>query len=543
MMDVLKEIIGDEKIKPVSTGKLTDKEIGATNFQHFALTYFPHIFTKPLSRFHTEMFADAQQMILGDKFSQHFFVRAAPRGFGKSRIISVVLPLWCICYQYRHNIVLIADTSPQSAEYIATIKDEIESNELLIRDFGHLKSEGKWTELEIETGNNCHVSAKSSGKAIRGMNWHNYRPDLVVMDDLESDEQVNTEEQREKLRTWFTKVVLPLGNEYTSFLYVGSILHYEALLNIVLTSPKYSNWDRKIYRSIYEFSTSPLWDEWEKLFTDLSDKHAADTAYKFYEEHKEEMLKGTKVLWPEYRVNRYGNSTTYYNLMIQRLQDSDAFNSEYQNNPMTEETRIFKEAWIHNNYYSELPQMKQIYAAVDLSMGKSRTADTSAIIVVGQGVDNYFYIMEADVSRRSPDTIIADIIKYVDKYGNDLTGFIVETNVFQEFFANTLEKTCREMGLYVNWIERKNVTGDNKLLRIKSMAPKVKLGYIKFNPFHKVLEAQLKDFPKGHDDGPDALEMCISQFIENSSRLSFGSVTGKYGKKADMFRFIKGWKF
>ena len=141
--------------------------------------------------------------------------------------------------------------------------------------------------------------------------------------------------------------------------------------------------------------------------------------------------------------------------MIQRLQDSDAFNSEYQNNPMTEETRIFKEAWIQNNYYSETPQMKQIYAAVDLSMGKTRTADTSAIIIVGQGVDNYFYILEADISRRSPDTIIADIIKYVDKYGSDLTGFIVETNVFQEFFANTLEKTCREMGLYVNWIERR----------------------------------------------------------------------------------------
>ena len=116
MTDVLKEIIGDENTVPTRDGELTDKEIGATNFQHFALTYFPHIFTKPLSRFHREMFAYAQQMILGDKFSQHFFVRAAPRGFGKSRIISVVLPLWCICYQYRHNIVLIADTAPQSTE-------------------------------------------------------------------------------------------------------------------------------------------------------------------------------------------------------------------------------------------------------------------------------------------------------------------------------------------------------------------------------------------------------------------------------------------
>lgn len=84
MTDVLKEIIGDkdENTAPTRDGELTDKEIGATDFKHFALTYFPHIFTKPLSRFHREMFADAQQMILGDKFSQHFL-------FGQHLVVSV----------------------------------------------------------------------------------------------------------------------------------------------------------------------------------------------------------------------------------------------------------------------------------------------------------------------------------------------------------------------------------------------------------------------------------------------------------------------
>lgn len=542
-IDIFDEILGDKaKEKEEKNGVPTDKDISAKDFKHFALTYFPHIFSKPLCRFHEEMFTDSQQMILGDDFSQKFFVRAAPRGFGKSRIISVVLPLWCICYQYRRNIVLIADTGPQSVEYISTIKAELESNERLRADFGHLESESKWSESEIETSNGCHVVSKSSGKSIRGMNWHNIRPDLVVMDDLESDDQVNTEEQRAKLRTWFTKVVLPIGNEHTSFLYVGSILHYEALLNIVLTSPKYSNWDRKIYRSIYEFSDSSLWDKWEEIFTNLADNKSAQTAYKFYQKHREEMLKGTKVLWPEYRVDKQGRSDTYYMLMIQRLQDADAFNSEYQNNPMTEENRIFKEAWIRNNYYDQLPEMKQIYGAVDLSMGKTRTADTSAIVIVGKGVDNYLYILDADISRRSPDIITADIIKYLDKYGASMTGFIVETNVFQEFFASTLEKTCMDMGMYVNWIEHKSVAGENKLLRIKALAPKIKLGYIKFNRYHQVLENQLKDFPKSHDDGPDALEMCVSQFVDSSTHITFTSIRNPLKpKKLTVDKIVKGW--
>lgn len=521
---------------------ITDKEMSAKDFKHFALTYFPHIFSKPLSKFHKDMFADAQRMILGDKYSQKFFVRAAPRGFGKSRIISVVLPLWCICFQYRRNIVLIADTGPQSTEYIATIKDELESNEKLRKDFGFLESDKKWSETEIETNNGVHVVSKSSGKSLRGMSWHNIRPDLVVLDDLENDEMVNTEEQRAKLRTWFTKVVLPIGTEYTSFLYVGSILHYEALLNIILTDPKYSNWDRKIYRAIYEFSNSSLWDKWEQIFTNLSDKHSAKTAHDFFVNNREAMLKGVKVLWPEWRTDRYGNSETYYNLMIQQLQDPDAFNSEYQNNPMTEETRIFKEHWIQSNYYDDLPDMKDIYGSVDLSMGKNRTSDTSAIIIVGRGVDNYFYVLEADIARRSPDEIISDIVKYILKYDKSLTGFIVETNVFQEFFANTLEKTCLDMGLYVNWIERRNVAGENKLLRIKALAPKVKLGYIKFNKFHKVLENQLKDFPKTHDDGPDALEMCISQFVDSNTKISVTCLRhAQVSKPVSMSKLLKGW--
>lgn len=541
-MSILKEILGDNLDGEHLKGFIPDSTKAATDFQFFALTYFPHIFSKPLSQFHRDMFKDAQRMILGDKYSQKFFVRAAPRGFGKSRIISVVLPLWCIVYKYRQNIVLIADTGPQSTEYISTIKDELESNTKLKEDFGRLESDKKWSETEIETINGVHVVAKSSGKSLRGMSWHNIRPDLVVLDDLENDEMVNTEEQRSKLRTWFTKVVLPIGTESTSFLYVGSILHYESLLNIILTKPEYSNWDRKIYRAIYEFSASPLWNDWQSLFTDLSDKKSAQTAYKFYEKHRDEMLADTKVLWPEWRRDREGRSDTYYTLMIQQLQDADAFNSEYQNNPMTEDTRIFKEAWIHSNYYDSLPKMKEIYGSVDLSMGKSRTADTSAILVVGKGVDNYLYVLEADITRRSPDRIIVDIIRILDKYGTDMSGFIVETNVFQEFFANTLEKTCLDMGMYVNWIERKSVAGDSKLLRIKALAPKVKLGYIKFNPYHKVLENQLKDFPKSHDDGPDALEMCVNQFLESSSHIAITSLRSNSSVKTiNETKLLKGW--
>ena len=82
----------------------TDKDIGATNLEHFAKTYFPHIFSTPFCDFHHSMFKDAENMILHFDNLQNKFVRAAPRGHGKSRIISVVFPIWLIVYGYRKNI-------------------------------------------------------------------------------------------------------------------------------------------------------------------------------------------------------------------------------------------------------------------------------------------------------------------------------------------------------------------------------------------------------------------------------------------------------
>lgn len=531
------DAVNDLESSQVNDG-ITDKEKCATSLEDFALTYFHHIFKSECCSFHHDMFKDAEGLIIRYDSDHNKFVRAAPRGHGKSRIISIVFPLWIICYNYRKNIMLIADTREQSMEYIQTIKAELEDNDKLREDFGDLVGKVKWATDEIITANDIHVVAKSSGQSLRGNSYKNVRPEVIILDDLENDESVETEGQRKKLFSWFMKVLMPIGSPRAVFLYVGSILHYESLLYTVLTKPEFNQWNRKIYKAVYTFSNSPLWQEWEKLYLNLEDEQASHTAKAFYNKHKKEMLDGVEVLW------KAREPDMYYKLMLLKLQDDDAFNSEYQNNPMTEESRIIKEAWINDNFYEEPPEMKEIYAAVDLSMGKTRTADTSAIIVVGRGVDNYFYVLEADVERRPPDKIMNDMILYIDKYGAKLTGFIVETNVFQEFFATTIKDVCVKIGLYVNWLERASSSKDNKGMRIRSLAPKFKQGFIKLKKSQHELISQLKNFPKGHDDAPDALERCITEFIKSTTTVSFTSIDQKTITQLSSYdALMKGWKF
>lgn len=531
------------------------REKSATNLEFFAKHYFPHIFSTPFCDFHHSMFKDAENMILHFDNLHNKFVRAAPRGHGKSRIISVVFPIWLIVHGYRKNILIVSDTFDQAKEFIQTIKDELEDNELLKRDFGALKGDKTWASDKIITKNKIQVFAKSSGQSLRGSSYNNVRPEVVILDDLENDEAVETENQRKKLYDWFMKVLMPIGNPRTVFLYVGSILHYESLLYKVLNDPRFNNWSRATYKAVNSFSESPKWGEWEKIFQDLENPNASDDAAKFFDKHREEMMDGVDVMWAGRNYGlfdhleisheekmRLSRDNWYQDLMTLKMQDDEAFNSEYQNNPMTEESRIFKDAWIKANYYDEtnLPKMKQIYACVDVSMGKSRRSDYSAIIFVGRGMDNYFYVLEADVERRNPDVIIRDILFYLDKYNGRLDGFLVEENVFQEFFSKTLQQTALDMGLYVNWISVRSTSTDNKGTRIRSLVPKVRQGFIKFNKHHQILESQLKNFPKDHDDAPDCLERCISKFLENSATISVGSFGRK--KKQDILTFMRGWK-
>lgn len=98
----------------------------------------------------------------------------------------------------------------------------------------------------ILTKTDIKAEAIGSGKKVRGRRHRNWRPDLIVLDDIENDENVNTPEQRRKLKNWFDKAVSKAGDTYTDIMYIGTILHYDSLLNNVLQNPRYKT---KKYRA------------------------------------------------------------------------------------------------------------------------------------------------------------------------------------------------------------------------------------------------------------------------------------------------------
>lgn len=522
------------------------KQLAAFDLSYFGRAYLPHYFVRKSPHFHEELdeiwtsgvmknlnpldFAKTIARMDGSRQAI-----AAPRGHAKSTNFTFKDSLHAILYQYKHYEIILSDSSEQAEGFLDDIKKELEDNPHIIEDFGMLKGDKVWRSSVILTKTDVKVEAIGSGKKIRGRRHRNWRPDLFVLDDVENDENVNTPEQRRKLKSWFDKAVSKAGDTYTDIMYIGTVLHYDSLLSKVLANARYRT---KKYRAVISWATNQsLWDEWEKIYVNLFDEEHRENARTFYEANEEEMLDGTEVLWNE--------KFTYYDLMEMRVSEGTAsFNSEMQNDPIDPENADFNEEWL--DYYDpELVDFKKpnflIIGANDPSLGKSKKADTSSIIDLALDLNTgYMYVAGASVEKRKPDVIIDDVIETHRRYKRDLNKgyyrFGVETVQFQYFFKDVMAAKALEAGEYIPIEEINSIA--NKELRIRSLQPFVKNKWLKFNPNHKALIKQLTEFPMGaDDDAPDGLQMAVAlaqKVRATASKTEYKTVLSR------MARFRKG---
>ena len=506
------------------------KQLGAIDLAFFGNAYLPHYFSKPSPKFHYELdkiWTDGvlkgfnpytQPKIVNAQPGCHHAV-AAPRGHAKSTNLTFKDDLHAVLYRYKHYILILSDTYPQAASFLEAISDELEENEAITEDFGNIVG-NVWREDVIVTKTKIKIQAKGAGQKVRGLKHKNWRPDLIVLDDIENDENVRTPEQREKLKNWFYKAVSKCGDTYTDFVYIGTVLHYDSLLVNVMNNPEYNSVK---YKAVLNFSASPLWNIWETILTNKNNKNRKTEALAFFNKNKQSMLKGTKVLWEE--------KLSYYDLMFMKVSEGAAsFNSEEQNEPIDPEDCLFnKENFDYYNPHDINFSDKDFnfYGFVDPSLGKSKKSDFSAIITIAKSRSTgYMYVADADVDRRLPSVIIDAVLGkavWIKKaYGKKYKAFGCETNQFQYFLKTELAKESARRGIYLP-IREVQQTSD-KVMRIETLQPDIDNKYIKFNRQHKRLLEQLEFFPMAdHDDGPDALEGCRTIACGgNKKRLKFG---------------------
>lgn len=460
------------------------------DFRFFCLTYFPHYVTDKESNFHRWVSSELAPNLRANKGNK--FAIAAPRGEAKSTLITQLYTLWCLVNAWKWFTVIIMDTADQAVTMLEAIKAELESNPRLAQDFPDTAGRGRvWQIGVIVTRNNRKVQAFGALKRLRGLRHGPHRPDLVLLDDIENDENVRSLTQRDKLVSWINKAVLKLGppDGTMDVCYIGTILHYDSVLARIQLRP---TWRARVFKAILEWpDRMDLWDRWEELLLNEGET----VADQFYKDRLQEMNRGAVVSWPEVRP--------LVVLMKIRADDHDAFACEMQQDPSAGEFCPFSTCisfWV-------LPARDWIYyGACDPSLGKNNTGrDPSALLIGGYDREKgVLDVVEASISRRVPDRIISDIINLQAEYHCQVWG--IETIQFQEFLRTELVKRSAILGIPVP--ARAITPSTDKALRIESLQPHVANQLIRLHRSQHTLLQQLKHWPEAdHDDGPDALQM------------------------------------
>ncbi|EEZ5537900.1 hypothetical protein EY403_08335 [Shigella sonnei] len=492
-------------IDPVASAERRRQVADAVSgYDFFVSTYFPHyIRNTARSQLHNYLFQRLPQMVASTVGENDAI--AAPRGEAKSTLVTQLFTLWCVIRGIKHYPVIIMDSIDQAYPMLEAIKAELTFNPRLKHDFPEVCGQGRvWQMGTIVTANNIKITVAGSGKKLRGLRHGPYRPDLIVLDDIENDENVRSPEQRDKLEAWLKKTVLPLGEAggKTDVLYIGTILHYDSVLSRTLNNPM---WRTARFKAILQWPVNmSLWDRWEELLRNQQ----VEAADQFYREHEAEMREGAVVSWA---------ARPLLALMKIRVRDGHStFDSEYQNDPVSGDDAIFAAPGVLKFWKEEVREWV-FYGACDPSLGKfgNNRRDPSAILVGGfNRLTGVLDVVVADIRRRVPDKIISDVIEYQRRFGCLAWSF--ESVQFQEFLRTELVKRSAQLGVPVPAIPV--IPSSDKLLRIESLQPHIANGLIRFNQeTQSTLLDQLRHFPMAdHDDGPDALHMLWSLAVSRA---------------------------
>jgi predicted phage terminase large subunit-like protein len=449
---------------------------------------------------------------------------AASRGHAKSAYLSNAFPTHETVFRKRRMILIISETNAGSKKFIKWVAGQLKYNTKLRDDFGIVLFEQKTrnekdSEEAFLTTTGTKMEATSLGTQIRGFRNGSQRPDLIILDDLESRDSNNTPELRQKAKDWLNQDLMPAYDPtQTAIIFMGTIVHVDSLLNYVLNE-RHDFIKNRFPAIITPPTNEKLWAEFERIYREYQPTGEelaametaseetptpnAQAALRFYADHREAMDAGAEVLWPA----RFPLAQLY----LEKVNyGSKAFNTEFMNNPLDEESQLFHPDAFYYWDNMDFPAKEyDIFMGVDFAMGKQRGDYSACITIAKHKITGKIYVIDAYLARIHPDEYMQVIIEKVRKYQPTRIG--AEAQMAQEFFVDRLKAALQDVGYpaysRVNKIQQRS----RKELRIESMQPDIERGDIVFHRSQKLLLDQFEQYgTNAHDDGPDSLEMAIA---------------------------------
>lgn len=474
-----------------SKQKRIDELLGS--FDKFCKYYFP-IFFDPdnggaeFGWFHKK----AAKEIIADP--NVFAVLEWPREHAKSVFADIFLPLYLKAKGEVTGMVIASANRHKASGLLSDIQAQFESNQRYINDFGEQYNFGNWSEGHFVTRDGIGFWAIGKGESPRGLREEEKRPNFLVIDDLDDDEEVRNPDRVEKSLDWLRGALIgAMALLQSRILMVGNRISKNSILSNIVGDV---NEDDIKNPDIFHL----------KVFALENPKT-----------HAEDQSETGVPAWKE----RYDRKTLQkrFAKVGYRMTQREYFHRQ------VEQGKVFKNEWL---IFSKCPKISDFDAIVtynDPSFKDSKKNDYKAIVCVGK-LGNRWWLIDCWVRQATRNAMVVahyDMHERIEKEKPKILKHFIEANFIQDIIIAdyVTESENRKYMLAINEDKRDK---PNKQGRIESMSVYFERSLVTINDKLKEtfdwqnFKDQLIGFPNAHDDAPDAFEGAMFKLRELSQK-------------------------
>lgn len=336
---------------------------------------------------------------------------AAPRNHAKSTSLTHDYGLAVGLFREQDYIIVLGATEEMAIDHLGDIASELRSNDDLIREFGikqFLVDQKTDIIVEFTDGHQMRYIARGAEQKIRGKKWNGKRPGLIIGDDIEDDEQVESKERRDKFDRWLMRAAKQALRDGGKMRIHGTILHEDSALSKIMRQP---SWKVLKYRA-------------HKSFDDFSE-----------------------MLWPE-KFNE-ARLRAIRQEFIERG-DAAGYSQEYLNDPFDHANAYLRK----EDFIAMEPDDYGIdrlnCAGWDFAISTKEHADRTSCTVGGKDTTNIIAVVDQRVGRWAIDMIIDEMFSV--QQAHDIQYHFVEKGAIWEAISHIIYKEMRKRDIWLNLV-------------------------------------------------------------------------------------------
>jgi len=387
----------------------------------------------------------------------------ASRGLSKTTLVGVYYMAYLLWKGEKPNVkifrsaIYVMDTITKAKQVLRRVIDLIdEHRELFEQKFKVIRDNlGDDPMLEIyhyQKKRKMWFFVRGMGQSLRGTNVKE-RPDIIIFDDIESEQNAGTDETRAKNLVWFFANALPAGRlGDTEFIFIGTPMHKNSL--IVLFADEDGKNRNRIKEEFglndedipeWHFIKVPIAKEFKK------DMPTSEIVSAWEDRFPPKIIKQTYI-----QYDLAGTANTFWQEYMLTLKQSDT--SIY----VMDRIKYTPHDTIKNLIYNS-----SIYISLDLAARPEKEGDYASISVIA--VDNnsgHWFLIDGVSGHLSVDEILTYIFLFDRRYKS--TGVLFESVVFTTLFDYIINKEMIERRHMLNVITFNRST--SKLAVLKQFA-------------------------------------------------------------------------